>query len=366
MNINRDSAYLQMAYGLAEKALGWASPNPYVGAVIVNKDQIVGYGYHERPGKPHAEAVALKMAGKRAKGGTAYITLEPCIHFGRTPPCADSLIFSKIERTVISSLDPNPIVNKKGLKKLKQAGINVSTGLLESRNNRLNEAYFKYITHNIPFLTAKTATTQDGKIATNTMSSKWISSSSTREYVHLLRGEHDAILVGINTIIRDDPILTIRHPNWEGKRLTRVILDSHLRFPLNSKIFQTISDGNILIFCHESVPDDKSKLLEDRGGRVIRCSGNAAGLDLVQVLQALGANEISSVLIEGGSRLMTSFLEKKLIDKMYITISPKLIGGKEAPTFFEGKGISVLRDSLRLKKVRSFTIDEDIIVEGYF
>ncbi|MCK4337684.1 MAG: bifunctional diaminohydroxyphosphoribosylaminopyrimidine deaminase/5-amino-6-(5-phosphoribosylamino)uracil reductase RibD, partial [Candidatus Aminicenantes bacterium] len=148
MNINIDSAYLLMAYGLAEKALGWASPNPYVGAVIVNKDQIVGYGYHERPGKPHAEAVALKMAGKRAKGGTAYITLEPCVHFGRTPPCADSLIFSKIERTVISSLDPNPIVHKKGLKKLRQAGINVSTGLLESRNNRLNEAYFKYITQN--------------------------------------------------------------------------------------------------------------------------------------------------------------------------------------------------------------------------
>jgi len=366
MNTYKDTAYLQMAFELAEKALGWANPNPYVGAVIVNKDMIVGHGYHKKPGTPHAEAIALQMAGKKAEGSTIYITLEPCVHYGRTPPCLDALIHSKIARAVISSPDPNPIVFRKGINKLKKAGIDVSTGLLKKKNLRLNEAYFKYITHHIPFLTAKTAVTLDGKIASKTMSSKWISSAATREYVHLLRGEHDALMIGINTMIRDDPILTVRHHKWEGKKLTRVILDSHLRFPLNSKIFQTLSRGDVLIFCHTSVSDHKARLLEDRGAKVVRCPGKASGLDLGRVLRELGNREISSVLVEGGSRIMTALLEKKQLDKIYVTISPKLIGGREALTFFEGRGISEIKDSLRLKRVRSFAINEDVIVEGYF
>ena len=366
MKTDKDAAYLIMAFELAEKALGWANPNPYVGAVIVNKDVIVGHGYHKKPGTPHAEAIALQMAGTKAEGSTVYITLEPCVHFGRTPPCVDALIHSKIARAVISSPDPNPIVFRKGINKLRRAGIEVSSGLLKKKNNRLNETYFKYITHHIPFLTAKTAVTLDGKIASKTMSSKWISSAATREYVHLLRGENDGLMIGINTVIMDDPMLTVRHPKWKGKRLTRIILDTHLRFPLNSKIFQTLSSGDVLIFCHTSASDHDARLLEDRGANVVRCPKKGSDLDLGWVLRELGNREISSVLVEGGSRIMTSLLENNQLDKMYVTISPKLIGGRDAPAFFEGKGIPEIKDSLRLKRVRTFAIDNDVIMEGYF
>ncbi len=362
----RDANYLEMCYALAEKARGYTSPNPYVGAVIVRQDEVVGWGYHEKCGREHAEAAALDRAGQRARGATAYVTLEPCIHWGRTPPCLDRILQSQLKRVVVSDYDPNPRVHRKGMGRLRAAGIAVSIGLLREKNRRLNEAYIKFITQKIPFVILKAAASLDGKIATRTYSSQWISSSSTREYIHLMRGEYDAIMVGINTILKDDPRLTIRHPHWRNKRLTRVILDSRLRLPLTARILSTLPRGEILVFTSHAAASKKARALEERGVRVITLPESGGRLQLGAVLEGLGQREISSVLVEGGGRLFTEFLEQRLADKILVTYSPLLIGGKRAPSFFQGDGIRFLEEALRLHKTRSFKNGNDILVEGYF
>ncbi len=363
MKNQKDIFYLQMAYALAGKAVGWASPNPYVGAVLVKGEKIVGEGYHEKPGQPHAEIVALRKAGSLARNSTAYITLEPCVHWGKTPPCIDALLPAGLKRFVISDLDPNPLVYKKGVKRLREAGIEVSVGLLREKNRRLNETYLKYITKKIPFITAKAAVSLDGKISTKKFSSRWISSPQTREYFHLLRGEYDALMIGVNTLIKDDPLLTIRHPNWKGKRLTRIILDSHLRFPLKARILSTLSQGKILVFTTQNASQKKADALRRGGVEVVILSSSR--INLKKVLSWLGLHEISSVLVEGGGHLLTSMFEEKMVDKTFISISPKLIGGATAPSFLQGTGVDLIKDSLYLKRTHSFQIDEDIIMEGY-
>jgi len=366
MNTHKDLVFLEMAYGLAEKAKGWSNPNPYVGAVIVKKGTIVGTGYHEKPGKPHAEVIALQKAGSQARNSTAYITLEPCVHWGRTPPCVGSLIHAGVRRAVISALDPNPMVNKKGIQKMREAGIEVSIGLLEEKNVRLNEIYNKYIRHKIPFVTAKVAASLDGKIATGTHDSRWITSRQTREYVHLLRGEHMAIMVGINTLLRDDPVLTIRHPLWRKKQIARIIIDSRLRFPLEAKILRTLAKGKILVFTHESETSRKAQEMKEKGVEVVSFrNSRSRRLDLKKVLTWLGQHEVSSVMVEGGALLFTSLLEKHLVDKIFVTLSPKLLGGEKAPTFFEGKGISAVAQARQLRNTNCFTVGKDIILEGY-
>jgi len=366
MNKLKDIFYLHMAYGLAEKAKGWASPNPYVGSVIVKKNVILGCGYHEKPGKPHAEAIAIQKAGSSASNSTAYITLEPCTHWGRTPPCVDSIIKAHIKRVVVSSLDPNPLVYKKGIKKMKKAGIDVSVGLLKEKNSRLNETYIKYITKKIPFVTVKAAVSLDGKMATKTFVSQWISSPQTREYFNLLRGEYDAIMTGINTLIKDDPRLTVRHPNWKDKRITRIILDSNLRFPPNSRILNTLPQGKIIVFTGKLSSKQKADNLRKKGVEIIFQSSFSSNINLKEVLSWLGKQEISSILVEGGSSLTTSFLEQRLTDKIFVTLSPKLIGGKDAPSLLQGEGVNFIKDSLHLKKIEFFQIEDDIITEGYF
>lgn len=366
MNTHKDSAFLEMAYSLAEKAKGWSSPNPYVGAVIVKKGVVIGKGFHEKPGHPHAEVIALQQAGSRARNATAYITLEPCVHWGRTPPCVDSLIQSGIKRVVVSALDPNPLVYKKGIQKLKQAGILVSVGLLEEKNARLNEIYNKYIRQKMPFVTAKVAVSLDGKVATKTHDSKWITERRTRKYVHLLRGEYMAIMVGINTILEDDPRLTIRHRLWRKKQLTRIVVDSKLRIPSEAKLFQTRSRGRILVFTHQPEASLRAQEVKNKGAEVISVGKTSSGrLNLKEILSWLGRHDISSVIIEGGPVLLTSLLESKQVDKIYITQSPRLIGGEKAPTFYGGEGFSTVSQAIRLKNTRCFPIEEDIILEGY-
>ena len=360
-----DRSYMEMAYGLAEKARGWASPNPYVGAVIVKDRKIVGFGYHKKPGTPHAEVIAVQRAGKETVGGTLYLNLEPCIHFGRTPPCVDMLIQSRLRRVVISSADPNPIVHEKGIQNLREAGVDVSVGLLEERNARLNEAYTKYIIQKIPYLTAKVASSLDGKIATKDRVARWISSPATRQYIHQLRGEHDAIMVGINTVLQDDPLLTVRHPDWSEKPFPRVILDSRLRLPLKGRLIDTLSQGEILVFTGQEAAKDREEALAEEGIKVFRVPRTDSGLDMKAVLSTLGEMDIASVLVEGGSQVLTSLIEGRLIDKMYVTLSPKLIGGTAAPSFLLGEGVTTVEHSLRLKRIHTFNIDEDIIVEGY-
>ncbi len=361
----KDIFYLEMAYALAEKARGRASPNPYVGAVVVKNDRIVGYGYHERSGLPHAEIVALQRAGSLSKNSTLYVTLEPCVHWGKTPPCVDTVLRAGLRRVVISSLDPNPLVHKKGLERIKAAGIETSVGLLEEKNRILNETYIKYITRKIPFVVAKAAASLDGKIATRSFQSQWISSPQTREYFHLLRGEYDAIMVGINTLIRDDPRLTVRHPNWKGKRLTRIVLDSRLRFPLDARILKTLSSGKILVFTKRNASSKKAAALRKKRVEVVSLRRPSKSLNLKEIFNWLGKHEITSVLVEGGGRLLTSLLEQGWVDKIFVSFAPKLIGGEKAPSFFQGEGMKSVQDSLRLKRINSFEIDEEIIVEGY-
>ena len=366
MNTFKDRSYMEMAYSLAERAVGWASPNPNVGAVIVKGETIVGYGYHERPGKPHAEIIALQRAGRLARKGTAYITLEPCTHWGRTPPCIGPVLEAGLERVVISSLDPNPLVNRKGIAMMRQNRLDAAVGLLAEKNDRLNESYFKYITKKIPFVTIKAAVSLDGKMATKSFISQWISSPETRDYSHLIRGEHDAIMVGINTLLKDNPLLTVRHRNWKGKRITRIILDSNLRFPLSSRICDTRAHGDILVFTSSEPSPRKANALAKKGVSVIPLPGSTAQVRLENVLAWLGKSEISSVLVEGGSRLITALLEKRLADKIILALSPKLIGGKRAISLYEGEGASQVKDALLIKKTRSFPIADETIIEGYF
>jgi diaminohydroxyphosphoribosylaminopyrimidine deaminase/5-amino-6-(5-phosphoribosylamino)uracil reductase len=362
----RDSAYLEMAYGLAEKARGWASPNPYVGAVVVQGGRIVGHGFHERPGLPHAEAIALQRAGRRAGGSTLYVTLEPCVHWGRTPPCVDAVLRAAPKRVVISSLDPNPVVFKKGVARLRAAGIDLSVGLLKDKNSVLNESYIKFITRGVPFVTLKAALSLDGRIATRMGDSRWISSPLTREYVHLLRGEQDGIMVGIGTILRDDPRLTIRNRHWAGKEIVRVVLDSGLRFPLKARLLSTLGRGRIIVFTTKAASSRKKAALEKNGLEVIATAGSPDRCELTEVMAHLGQRGIASLLVEGGSGLLTAMIEKKLADKVFLTFSPLLIGGEAAPSFLEGHGIGRISAARRLRNVSILPMGDDIIVQGYF
>lgn len=362
----QDAAYLEMAFALAEKAKGWASPNPLVGAICVKTGHVVGWGYHEKPGRPHAEVVALRRAGARARGSTLYVTLEPCVHWGRTPPCVDAVIEAQPKRVVIASLDPNPIVHGRGIKRLRAAGIEVVSGLLEDRNARLNEAYTKYITQGIPFLTLKAAVSLDAKLASKHHDSRWISGPMSREYIHLLRGEHDAIMVGINTILRDDPLLTVRHPSWRGKKVVRVILDSHLRLPPRARLLSTLGKGKAFVLASRDAPRSKEALLKHRGVEVVRLPATSGKVSLAAALKWLGHQEISSVLVEGGGQLLTSLIEKRLADKLVLIFSPRLIGGEKAPSFLGGKGVAQVENALRLRRVSTFRLGPDIVFEGYF
>jgi diaminohydroxyphosphoribosylaminopyrimidine deaminase/5-amino-6-(5-phosphoribosylamino)uracil reductase len=366
MNAMRDLSYMEMAYGLAEKARGRTSPNPVVGAVVVRSGVVVGHGFHEKAGKPHAEILALGMAGRSAKGATLYLTLEPCVHWGQTPPCVDTVLAAGLKRAVVSAIDPNPLVHTKGIQRLREAGLDVSVGLLDERNSGLNEAYAKYITRKVPFVTLKAALTLDGKIACRTGDSKWISSAGTRDYVHLLRGENDAIMIGINTLAADDPRLTVRHPNWGGKKIVRVILDSRLRFPPTAKILSTLPRGRILVFAGRGASAAKARALEARGVEVVFPGGRKKAWSLPDVLAELGRREIASLLIEGGSRLFTAFVENGLADKAVLTYALRLVGGVAAPGFVGGKGAAKVGEGPALKKARSFSIEDDIILEGYF
>ncbi len=366
MTDRTDAAYMEMAYGLAEKAVGRTSPNPCVGAVIVRDGRIVGHGRHEAAGKPHAETVALGRAGARAKGATLYLTLEPCVHWGRTPPCVDAVLTAGFRRVVISSLDPNPLVSGRGARRLRGAGLDVSVGLLAGRGRRLNEAPSKYLTRRIPFVTLKAALSLDGKMATRSRDARWISSAATRDYVHLLRAEHDALLVGIGTVLADDPRLTVRHALWRGKSLTRVILDADLRLPLRVRLLSTLDRDPALVFARAGSRAGKRDALLRKGAEIISVPGRGSDLNLAWILACLGERGIASLLVEGGGRVATSFLEARLADKALFTISPILIGGRDAIPVFGGAGAARIKDAFALRSVSAFRIGPDTVLEGYF
>ena len=363
-----DQILMREALRLAAKGRGQTSPNPMVGAVIANGGRIIGRGYHHRAGGPHAEVIALKQAGGRAQGSTLYVNLEPCCHQGRTPPCTEAIIPAGVGRVVTAIIDPNPLVNGKGIRKLRRAGIQVEVGLLEEKAKRLNESYLKFITTGKPFVTLKLALSLDGKIATQTggsrsVESRWISGQEARAYVHRLRQQCDAVMVGIGTVLADDPELTARSPSGKKKVPVRIVVDSRGRLPLKARILNP-PDGTIVATTHQATKA-KVENLEKTGATVLILPEQAGKVNLSALMTELGKRQITNLLIEGGGELAAGALEAGIVDKIVFIIAPKIIGGQKAPTAVEGKGISRLTDAWQLREVRVGRLGQDIKVEGY-
>jgi diaminohydroxyphosphoribosylaminopyrimidine deaminase / 5-amino-6-(5-phosphoribosylamino)uracil reductase len=353
--------YMDLALKNAQAMKGQTDPNPLVGSVIVTDNRIVGVGAHLKAGEPHAEIHAIRMAGDKARGGTIYVTLEPCSHHGRTGPCAVAIVKAGIKQVVIATLDPNPIVSGNGVKILEDAGIEVVVGIHEAASRKMNEVFNKFIVKNTPFITLKAGITLDGKIATHSSDSKWITSEEARHDVHQLRNEHMAILVGVNTVIADNPELTTRLPN--GRNPIRIILDSTLKIQLDRKVI-TDKLAETWIFTSENFDKEKKSLLESMGISVFPTTGSRQ-VNPTEVVQILGKKGISSLLIEGGGTINAAFLEHKLIDKAVIYIAPKLIGGQLAPTFLEGSGIDKMGDAVDLLDADIIKIGKDFKFVGY-
>ncbi len=326
-----DEVFMKVALNLAEMGKGMTSPNPLVGAVIVKNGKIIGKGFHKRAGENHAEVIALEEAGEKAEGGTLYVNLEPCVHWGRTPPCVERIRSAKIRRVVIGTIDPNPLVNSKGVEFLRRNGIEVRTGILEKEAKEINFSFFKSITKRMPFVAIKMAMTLDGKVATWTGESKWISSKESRNYVHLLRSEFDAIMVGVGTIIKDDPLLTIRY--GKPKKIIRVILDSNLSIPENSKILGTLDSGKVIIFKAKNENLEKTERLKAKGVDIVFLE-NGDKIPLKKVLFHLNEMGVNSLLVEGGPTLVTSILSLLTLSHMgknlYHLLS-RIFPGKQLP-----------------------------------
>lgn len=342
---------------------GKTSPNPMVGAIVVKDGKIVGEGYHRKAGEAHAEVVALEMAGKLAKGAELYVTLEPCSHFGRTPPCTKAIIASGIKSVVAAMVDPNPKVAGNGLAELEAAGIKTSVGLLEDKARKLNERFIKYITTGMPFVTLKLAMTLDGKIAAQSGDSKWISCADSRKMVHRLRERTDAILVGIGTVLADNPELTARIGNRKSYP-ARVIADSRARIPVDAKILSQ-PKGETIIAVSTGAPENKLVKLKQAGARIIEVAGSNGQVDLSALMKELGRMQIASVLIEGGGNIAASALSAGIVDKILVFIAPKIVGGKSAKTPVEGLGALSMTDALRLENMSVKKIGCDILVEAY-
>lgn len=353
---------MDLALRLALKAKGMTSPNPMVGAVVVKNSRIIGKGYHQRPGLSHAEVIALNEAGKLTKGATLYVTLEPCAHFGKTPPCVDMIVKSGIRKVIIGMVDPNPLNNGRGIKILRQHKIKVEVGFLEDKLRKLNEAFIKYITKRIPFVTIKLAQSLDGKIATKTGDSQWITSDQSRAYSHRLRANYDAIMVGVNTILRDNPKLD----SWFSKRHPRkIIVDSHLSTPSLANIFFEGSQVIIVTLPAKAGQETENRKILAQKAKILEVKEKFGQINLKDMLKKLAMLEITNILVEGGGTLVGSLFDERLVDKILFFISPKIIGGKNAISSVMGEGITRIDRAFKLKEVKLKRIGEDFLVEGY-
>lgn len=360
----KDEYFMKIALDFAKKGTAFTSPNPLVGAVIVKNGEVIAKGYHEVYGGAHAEVNALNDSKEDVVGATMYVTLEPCSHFGRTPPCANRIIESGIKKVVIAMEDPNPLVSGKGIKILKDNGIEVEVGVLREDAEKLNEIFIKYITTKKPFTILKAGMSLDGKIATYTGDSKWITGEKSREYGHLLRQKVSAILVGINTVLMDDPMLNTRLDKVKCKDPIRIILDSHGKIPLTSKVLNT-DPSNTIIVVTNLAPIKNIKAIKEKRVEVIVTPEKNNKVDLQFLMEELGKRKIDSLLVEGGGEVNFSFLKESIVDKVIFFISPKIMGGRSAKTPIEGEGIACLKDVVTLKRVEVSNIGEDIMVEGY-
>lgn len=356
-----DHDYMALAIQLASATKGQTAPNPHVGAVLVKDNQIVGMGAHLRAGEHHAEVHAIRMAGDKAKDATLYVTLEPCSHFGKTPPCSNLVIEAGIRKAVIASADPNPLVAGAGIKRMRHAGIEVVEGLMKEEADALNKVFFHYINTGLPFVTLKTAISLDGKIATVSGESKWITSEESRKDVHQFRHTHDAILVGVNTVIKDDPSLTTRLAGG-GKDPFRVILDSNLRTPIESRILND-HPAKTIIVTGSTVDPESVKIFTEKGVGILILESPTVKIH--EMLSKLGERGITSIYVEGGAEVHGSFLKEKAFQQVITYIAPKLFGGKTSPVSFGGEGIERLEDAvlLDIKEVKKIGQDIRIIAE---
>jgi len=358
----QDFQFMYSALELALKAKGKTSPNPLVGAVVVRNNKIVGQGYHHCCGAAHAEVLALKQAAGKARGATLYVTLEPCGHFGRTPPCVDSIIESGIREVVIGTKDPNPVNNGKSILKLKRAGIKVKVGCLSEDLRKINEPFFKHILKKIPFVVVKCAQTLDGKIASSKGHSKWITSKETRDFSHKLRNDFDAILVGINTVLKDDPYL---NPQSQSKRFKKIIVDSTLKIPLKGNLYKNTKSTDIIFATTKKASKQKISRLVKKGICVLVCPLKDGQVDLKVLFKKLAQQEILSLLVEGGAKIIGSVLTQKLADKMWIFIAPKIIGDQSALSAVDGLGIQNVNKAVSLKRIQIYPLAKDFLIEGY-
>jgi len=360
-------SYMEQALSLAKLALGQVSPNPAVGAVVVKGDEVIGRGYTQPPGSWHAEVMALKEAGEAARGATMYVTLEPCSHYGRTPPCTEAIKAAGIAKVHLAMLDPNPLVAGRGRERLEKEGIKTILGELEEEARRLNEAYIKFITQGRPFVTAKFAMSLDGKIATKTGDSKWITGIEARKYVHSLRYTADAIMAGANTVCVDDPQLTCRCCGGRGgtarKQPLRVIVDGKGRTPLSSRVFHELGK-TLVVFGRSLTPRERAAFM-GAGAEVLELASDEGLIDLSILMEELAKRDITNVLVEGGGTLFGSLFDSRLVDKVVAFIAPVIIGGEGAKTAVGGSGVERMADVLRLGNVSLERIGDDFVLSGY-
>ncbi len=363
--MDSDERFMKQVLRLARRGLGLTSPNPVVGTLVVRNGQIIGSGYHKKAGAPHAEILALSKAGEGARGSTLYVNLEPCNHYGRTPPCTKAILESGIRRVVVGIHDPNPHVTGGGCRFLRSNGVEVKWGVLEEECARLNEVYVKYVTKGKPFVIVKGALTLDGWIATQTGNSKWITNEKSRKFVHSLRKRVDAIMVGVDTIIADNPLLVPYLMGNSAPDPVRVIADTNLRVPLESRVFNSGTSALTIVASGSNVSNTKRKKLEGQGARVIRCQMRDGRIDLADLLDRLAEMSICSVLVEGGATLFGSIIRERLVDKYYIFLAPKILGGDNGVPFTRGPGCDTVKDCLTLSPLMVRRFGDDIMIEAY-
>jgi len=356
--------YMKLALELARRGEGRTAPNPPVGAVIVRHDLVVGEGFHPRAGEPHAEIFALQQAGDQAKGADVYVTLEPCSHQGRTGPCAEALISARVKRVFVGVQDPNPLVAGRGFRMLREAGIDVQTGILHDQCQRLIAPFARHITSGYPFTIYKAAMTLDGKTATASGDSRWISGEESRHRVHLLRDRVEAIMVGIETVLRDDPLLNTRLPDAAGRDPWRVVVDSQLRIDPGCRLLRQQSNAGTMIATTSAADPAKIELLRTDGVEVQIFPGQAGHVRLPDLWQELGRRDVQRLLLEGGATLAGAALKERLIDRLMIFLAPKLVGGTTEFGIFAGAGCQNLTEALRLCELRYEQSGEDILITG--
>ena len=355
--------HMRRALELALKGEGRVEPNPVVGAVLVRDDRVIGEGYHEYFGGPHAEVNALSTCKESIEGSTLYISLEPCAHQGKTPPCVDMIIQAGIKKVVIATRDPNPITNSRGVTRLKKAGIEVIEGVLQPKARQANAAFFKLHREGLPYVIAKWAMSADGKIATSTGESKWISSEASRNWLGRLREKVGAVMVGIETALKDNPQLLVKNiPGAKNPR--RIILDTYARLPLDSQIIKTVDQAETFIAVGPSAPQEKVKQLWESKCKILEIEEVGGRLNFIKLARKIAESGINKVMLEGGGEVMASAFETGLVDEVIIFLAPKIIGGRDAKTPVEGVGIEKIKDAIRLEEITSEQINDDIVIRG--